>query len=247
MKEVASIAALIGDPTRANMLLALMQGGARTLSELAQVAAVGLPTASAHAAQLQAGGLIVARKSGRHKYLALASAEVAAVVEQLMALQQSLQPQPEKPHRLPGPKDPAQREARVCYDHLAGARGVQLFQSLGGSGGFAHQGARLVLTEAGQGIVLQLGLGLTLADLHPGKPELCRDCLDWSQRQSHRAGRLGRLLLARMESAGWISRDRSGASRRLVLSPQGVRAFDRCFPTDRSPAGWSPADRHLAG
>ena len=234
---IAPIAALIGDPARAAMLLALMQGGARTLSELAALAGVGLPTASAHVAQLEAGRLIRGRKSGRHKYLELASGEVAAVVEHLMALHQSLHLPATKPRRLPGPGDAALREARVCYDHLAGARGVQLFQSLGSLGAFGHDGARLVLTDVGQQILLRLGLGLTSADLHPGKPELCRDCLDWSQRQSHLAGRLGRLLLARMEGAGWISRDKTAASRRLTFSPHGVRAFDRAFPSGLGSGG----------
>ncbi len=220
--NISRIAALIGDPARANMLMALMQGGARTVSELSVEAGVGLATASSHVAQLQAGGLIIARKSGRHKYLELASGEVAALVEQLMALSGLTAPM----RRRPGPKDAALRHARVCYDHLAGAAGVQLYQSLTQRGYLAHGADGLGLSA--QGKQFAVDFGLHESDLHAGKPPLCRECLDWSMRKSHLAGRLGRALLAQMEEKGWLRR--TAASRSLTFSASGTAAFDRAFP-----------------
>jgi DNA-binding transcriptional ArsR family regulator len=220
--NISRIAALIGDPARANMLVALMQGGARTVSELGAEAGVGLATASSHVAQLQAGGLITARKSGRHKYLELASVEVASLVEHLMALAGEGAPMR---HR-PGPRDVALRHARVCYDHLAGATGVQLFQSLTGRGYLTHTSEGLALSPSGRTFALEFGLSKD--KLQPGRPALCRECLDWSMRKSHLAGRLGRAFLADMENKGWLRRNTT--SRSLTFSASGSAAFDQAFP-----------------
>ncbi len=220
--DIARIAALIGDPARANMLMALMPGGALTVSELAQDAGVGLATASSHITQLQAGGLISARKSGRHKFLELASVEVAALVEQLMALSIATRPL----RARPGPKDAALRHARVCYDHLAGQCGVQLYQSLVQRGCLVQDAGGLGLSERGHDFARHFGL--SAEDLRPGRPALCRACLDWSQRQSHLGGRLGRSLLAEMQRRGWLAR--SPAGRAIRFSAAGSRAFDQAFP-----------------
>jgi DNA-binding transcriptional ArsR family regulator len=228
--NIAHIAALIGDPARANMLVALMQGGALTVSELSAEAGVGLATTSSHVAQLQAGGLISARKSGRHKYLELASSDVAALVEQLMALSGVLSGATPLRHR-PGPKDAAMRHARVCYDHLAGATGVQLYQSLTQRGCLAHGPDGLGLSPAG--LTFAQDFGLDPHDLRPGKPALCRECLDWSMRKSHLAGRLGRALLSQMESKGWLKR--RPASRAILFSAKGQAAFDQAFPPKFAP------------
>jgi DNA-binding transcriptional ArsR family regulator len=225
--NIARIAALIGDPARANMLVALMQGGALTVSELSAEAGVGLATTSSHVAQLQAGGLITARKSGRHKYLELASGDVAALVEQLMALSGVLSGATPLRHK-PGPKDAAMRHARVCYDHLAGATGVQLYQSLTQRGYLAHGADGLALSPTG--VAFAQDFGVAPHDLRPGRPALCRDCLDWSMRKSHLAGRFGRALLVQMEIKGWLKRQ--PASRTIVFSTKGQAAFDQAFPSN---------------
>ena len=227
--NIARIAALIGDPARANMLVALMQGGALTVSELSAEAGVGLATTSSHVAQLQAGGLISARKSGRHKYLELASGDVAALVEQLMALSGAVSGAVSgaKPLRTkPGPRDAALRHARVCYDHLAGVTGVQLYQSLTAHDYLEHGPNGLGLSA--RGLVFAQDFGIAPDDLRPGKPALCRDCLDWSMRKSHLAGRLGRALLAQMETKGWLQRN--PGSRAIQFSRKGQAAFDHAFP-----------------
>ncbi|NNG02830.1 MAG: winged helix-turn-helix transcriptional regulator, partial [Inquilinus sp.] len=120
--DIAHVAALLGDPARANMLTALMSGRALTASELASEAGVTPQTASAHLARLQQGGLVVPRKQGRHRYYALTGEDVAAVLEALMGLAARTG----HLRTRTGPKDPALRRARVCYDHLAGELGVRM-------------------------------------------------------------------------------------------------------------------------
>jgi DNA-binding transcriptional ArsR family regulator len=221
--HIARVAALIGDPARANMLLALMRGGALTLSELAGEAGVGLPTASAHAARLAEGGLTRVRPSGRHRYVELASPAVAALIEQLMGLTAETAP---APRSRPGLRDPALREARVCYDHLAGALGVQMYDSLVARGFLALGPGGLTVSAAGRDHLRDFGLGEAV--FGPARTPLCRECLDWSQRRSHLAGRLGRALLSAIEAKGWIRRIEG--SRAIRIGASGRRAFDAAFP-----------------
>ena len=123
---IANVAALIGDPARANILTALMAGKALTVSELAQEAGVTLQTTSAHLSKLLGGGMVAARKQGRHKYFELASSKVADAIEALMGLAA------DSGHlrTRTGPRDKALRAARRCYNHLAGSAGVRLYDSL---------------------------------------------------------------------------------------------------------------------
>jgi len=220
--DIATLAAALADPARAAMVTRLMDGRARTVTELGAASGLTKPSASEHATKLVAAGLLKADRQGRHKYLALASPEVAHLIEGMMALAGT------KPSRLPlpGPRDPAMREARLCYNHLAGALGVQLYESLSTRGFLVHRSNGLDLSPEGRSFCLALGLSTT--DLSPTPPPLCRDCLDWSERHSHLGGRLGRLLLARIEAMGWLQR-REG-SRALTVTPKGRRAFPLAFP-----------------
>lgn len=221
--DIARLAALIGDPARANMLLALMSGAALTVTELGQEAGVGVSTASAHLARLQDGALVSMRKSGRHKYFKLASDEVASLLEHMMGLAAS----GGHMRSRPGPRDPALRHARVCYNHLAGAMGVQLYDSLLARGHLVHMENGVELTRQGHDFALNFGIAAEDLHSHPRKP-LCRDCLDWSARRNHLAGRLGRAYLARMIALGWASA--SPDSRALRFSPRGQRGFVAAFP-----------------
>ena len=124
--DLAHIASLVGDPARANMLTALMSGTALTASELALEAGVGLPTASSHLAKLTAGGLLKLSVQGRHRYFALAGPHIAAMLEAIMGVAATVGPQRVRP----GPRDRAMREARVCYDHLAGDLAVAMLDRL---------------------------------------------------------------------------------------------------------------------
>jgi DNA-binding transcriptional ArsR family regulator len=217
--NIARLAAPLADPARARMVTLLMDGRARTVTELGQATGLTKASASEHATRLLDAGLLAAERQGRHKYLRLASPAVARLIEAMMTLA------PAPPQRF-GPRDPGLREARLCYNHLAGALGVQLYQSLSARGFLTHVQGGLDLTPAGRAFCL--AFGLAESDLASGRAPLCRDCLDWSERQSHLGGRLGRLLLARMESQAWLRR--SGGSRALTVTPLGRTAFARAFP-----------------
>lgn len=220
--DLARSAALIGDPARANMLTALMTGAALTVTELAVEAGVTVQTASGHLARLEAGGLVVPRRSGRHKYFTLAGPEVAGALEALLGLAAS------RGHlrNRPGPGDAGLRAARVCYDHLAGAAGIQLHDSLVARGFLALSADGLDLTVPGHAFIAALGIDLAMPA--GGRRPLCRHCLDWSERRNHLAGALGAALLAHLLGWKWLRRPEGG--RLLQFSDPGRRAFDAAFP-----------------
>ncbi len=220
--NIARVAALIGDPARSGILLALMRGQALTVSELAAEAGVGLPTASSHLAQLEAGGLVAPRKQGRHKYFALASEEAAGVIEALSGFAAGLA----APKTATGPRDPALRKARVCYNHLAGDRGVQLYDSLVARGYLSVAPSGLTLSP--EGWEFARGFGIGPEDFLGKRPPHCRECLDWSARRSHLGGRMGRAFLTAIESRGWAHRMRG--TRTLAFTAEGERAFAAAFP-----------------
>ena len=220
--DISRVASLIGDPARANILTALMSGKALTATELAHEAGVTLQTTSAHLAKLDEGGLIRPRKEGRHKYFTLASEDVAHVLEALMGLAAG---SGHLRHR-PGPRDPELRHARVCYNHLAGDMGTQMYDSLIARGLILHSDKALNLTLSGRDFVT--GLGIDLDAFPASRSPMCRDCLDWSERRSHLAGRLGRGLLAHFESTGWAQR--IPESRVIRFTAPGKKAFDQAFP-----------------
>lgn len=215
--DIARIAGLIGDPARANMLTALLAGKALTASELAQEAGITLQTASSHLGKLEQGGLLRPRKQARHKYFSLAGDEVAHALEALMGLAANaghLRTQP-------GPKDAGLREARVCYNHLAGDMGTRLFDSMVARGFLRLDGEDVGLTAAGADFVRKCGIDLD--GLKAKRAPLCRQCLDWSERRSHLAGSLGRAILDRIEELGWARR--SPESRAVLFSQHGKACF----------------------
>ncbi len=218
--NIARLAAPLADPARAGMVMLLMDGRARTVTELGAATGLTKASASEHATRLVDAGLLAAARQGRHKYLRLASPAVARLVEAMMTLA------PPAAKGTFGPRDPALREARLCYNHLAGAMGVQLYRSLSTRGFLAHGSSGPDLSPSGRAFCLALGLDEN--DLAPARTPLCRDCLDWSERDYHLSGRLGRLLLARMETLDWLRR-RDG-NRALTVTPTGRRAFDQAFP-----------------
>lgn len=217
--DITRVAALLGDPARGNMLSALMGGQALTAGELAREAGVTPQTASAHLAKLEAGGLLTRRRQGRHNYFALAGREVAAVMEQLALLAEGAG------HRRtrPGPKDPAMRRARVCYDHLAGDAGVAMLDALVAQGRIADEEGSLVLTEAGHAFARDFGVPLG----EGGRRPLCKACLDWSVRRSHLAGVMGAGLLDRIYALGWARR--LEGTRVVTFSAPGLRSFEQAF------------------
>jgi DNA-binding transcriptional ArsR family regulator len=216
--DIATVAALIGDPARANILIALMAGKALTATELASEAGVTPQTTSGHLAKLQQNGLIIQRKQGRHRYYALAGDDVARVLEGLMGLAA----RSGHLRTRPGPKDSALRHARVCYNHLAGETGTLLYETLVSAGHIGSEGGEPELTDRGAAVMRDLGIDVE--ELRRARAPLCRECLDWSERRSHLAGSLGRAFLSRIEEAGWATRDR--ATRIVLFSQSGQRSFD---------------------
>ena len=221
--DIARVAALIGDPARANILSALMSGRALTVTELAAEAGVTASTASIHLSKLEAGGLIKFNKQGRHRYAALAGPDVADVLEALMGLAQSTG----ATRVRTGPRDPEMRKARVCYDHLAGEMGVALYDSLLASGAIVAADEDVRLTDAGMARLS--GFGIDIATLTTKRRKLCRPCLDWSMRRNHLAGAVGAALLTRMQDLGWAKREQG--SRVVTFSSAGRRAFGEAFPS----------------
>jgi DNA-binding transcriptional ArsR family regulator len=221
--DISLLGSLIGDPARANMLTALMSGKALTVSELAEEAGVTIQTASSHLSKLDEGGLLRPRKQGRHKYFSIASDDVARVLEGLMGLAAG------SGHlrKRTGPKDKELRKARVCYNHLAGDMGTQLFDCLIEKGHLIANDEDLDLSETGCNFAVEFGIDLDI--LRANKSPLCRECLDWSERRSHLAGSLGRAFLSRFEDLGWATRDQK--SRVVKFSRKGETLFEKLLAT----------------
>ena len=220
--DIARIAALIGDPARANMLTALMSGKALTATELAAEAGVTLQTASAHLANLETGGLLQMRRQGRHKYASLASDQVAETLVAPMGLAAGCG----HLRSRTGPRDQALREARICYDHLAGDMGILLYDRLLAQGWLRDDPEFPAVTDRGADHLSTLGLDIPA--LQSSRRPICRACLDWSERRSHLAGGLGQALLDMMLARGWARR--LPDSRVIQFSPTGKTAFHRAFP-----------------
>lgn len=217
--DIAQIASLIGDPGRANMLSALMSGKALTAGELASEAGVRLQTASGHLGKLEAGGLIRRNKQGRHHYFALADEDVAAVLETLMGLAAKRG----QLRTRTGPRDPEMRLARVCYNHLAGDLGVALFDGLNLQKMLVVGTEGLTLSPPGHAMIEKLGIEVDEKSRAP----LCRECLDWSERRSHLAGRLGRAILDHIYQQGWAKRVEG--TRVVRFTKNGQRDFEAAF------------------
>jgi DNA-binding transcriptional ArsR family regulator len=222
--DIAQIGALIGDPARANMLTALSGGRALTATELAAAGGITVQTASTHLAKLEAGGLLAQRKQGRHRYFTLADEATARLIESMMGFAAS------RGHLRyrPGPKEPALRKARICYDHLAGDYGVRMLDSLVASGSIEAIGEGLALTEKGESDLRRIGIDV--GSLRSSRRPLCRSCLDWSERRAHLAGGLGKALLSSFFDKGWARR--AAESRSILFSPEGERQFLSLFPAE---------------
>lgn len=215
--DIARVAALLGDPARANMLTALMGGKALTATELAQEAGVTPQTASSHLAKLEAGQIVIPRKQGRHRYFTLSGPDIVEALEVMMGIANRV-----GHNRVrTGPKDPELRHARVCYDHLAGDMGVALFDGLSKRKLIKTDLNGVALTDAG--VDFANGFGIDLAALRQNRRPLCRECLDWSARQSHLAGSFGAALLDRFYDLGWARR--MTESRIVRFSAEGEQKF----------------------
>lgn len=217
--DIAQIAGLIGDKARAKMLLALMSGKAHTATELSVEADITPQTASSHLTKLVEGELLIVRKQGRHRYFQLKDAQVAELIEQLLAI--SANHTTRAIHT--GPEDHRLRQARVCYNHLAGEVAVNVFDALITQGFLTAYGDQALLTERGEVFFQQLGATGNHASETESPQIRCKACLDWSERRSHLAGELGQWILRDLLSKGWGSRALD--SRAVEFSAKGLNAF----------------------
>lgn len=223
--EFAQIAALAGDPARAAMLHALLDGRALTASELARAAGVSPQTASGHLTRLTELGLLSAEKQGRHRYHRLASRAVAQMMESIMQVAADRAP---PSRRLSvGPRDAALRAARTCYDHLAGRLGVALTDAMVERGHIELDSDAGLVTERGVRFLADIGIDTATLAARCGTRLLCRPCLDWSERRPHLAGAVGAALCARCLDRGWVRRVEG--SRAVAVPPKGQRVFREQF------------------
>lgn len=236
--DLASTAALIGDPGRAKVLRALADGRELAASVLAHEAGVAASTASVHLAKLVDGGLVKAQRRGRHRYYRLARPEVARAMEALA----EIAPAAPISSLREGTKAQAVRSARTCYDHLAGRLGVSIMSALisagdltGGDGRHLRERARrdrpsavgidldYNLTDGGAARLAELGVDIDGAFAGPRTP--IRYCIDWSEQDHHLSGALGAALAARLFELKWVAR--LPRTRAVLVTDDGRRGLSK--------------------
>jgi DNA-binding transcriptional ArsR family regulator len=228
INSFANLASSFGDPARASILQALLDGRALTSTELAGVAGVAPQTASGHLNQLTEAGLLKMEKQGRHRYFRLATPTIAQLFENLMQVTAEMKPLATRKVRT-GPKDQALRTARTCFDHLAGQLGVAIADAMAAKGIIELNEDGGFVTDEGHAFLQRARI-----EFHQASPPgphcsrmTCRPCLDWSERRPHLAGKLGAALCRHCFEVGWV-RKREG-SRALEITPVGQRAFHELF------------------
>jgi DNA-binding transcriptional ArsR family regulator len=225
--KLAEIGALVGDPTRASILTELIGGRALTAGELAAAAQITPQTMSAHLGKLADARLIRVERQGRHRYVAIASPEVAHMLETMLYLTGSAD-RPATKAKAPRVYG-ALKRARFCYDHVAGELGVALCDAWVRAG-YLHLDDHVgQLTAAGMDFCQKLELALPARSKRP----LCRTCLDWSERRPHLAGQLGKGLAQRLLDRGWIER---AQGRVVSITPAGLAGMREQFGIALDPA-----------
>lgn len=212
--SLAHFGSLLGDPVRASMLLHLSDGSSRPAGELAHLAGASPQSASAHLTQLLDSGLLAVEQQGRHRFFRLASGEAAEIIEQLSSWI-------DEPHRRTNVA-PHLRKARLCYDHLAGELGVNIFESLSNKGLFAVQQGALELSDQGRSWCQHndIDLGRSTGSRRP----IVRLCLDWTERRHHVGGHFGAALTDWLMHKQFISR---GERQRALIVTETGRIFLR--------------------
>lgn len=214
--DIARLASLVAEPARAAILLHLLDGRSWTASELAKVAGVRAPTASAHLKRLLDGDLVRVSPEGRHRYFRLSGADVASLLEQLARYS----PAPQA--ATPGQRRTslALRACRICYDHLAGRLGVEITEAMVRRTWLVEKEPWFQLTAVG-------ARELSALDI---EPTVGRTCMDWSERRLHLAGVLGASIAERLIQSKFLLRD--SKSRALRVTAAGVDAISSTFGID---------------
>ena len=230
--NIAPVASLFGEPSRAAILTVLLDGRALPAGELARIAGLTPPAASGHLSKLIAGKLVTVEPSGRHRYYRLADADVAAAIEALA----QLTPRPAL-FTLPAlpPAARALRHARSCYNHLAGALAVEVARALETRGHLCRGEGRRYDIGGPSAYRWFAAQGIDLRALPPGRSGVARQCLDWTERRPHLAGPLGAALFARWCARGWLQR-RAEQGRLVEVTPLGRRELRAHLGIETDPA-----------
>jgi DNA-binding transcriptional ArsR family regulator len=218
---IAEIAALVGEPARATMLSALLDGRALTASELAYAARVTAQTASAHLAKLTEAGLLSVVRTGRHRYFRLASPKVVEMLDGIVAVALENRPR----YRPLSRQARELSEARICYDHLAGRLSVDLTDFLTTHEYIVLGDEAAEITPAGARFLTEFGIDLPAPN--STRRNFCRWCLDWTERRPHLAGAVGAALTKRCFDLGWTERMKH--SRAVIVTALGKRGFQEMF------------------
>jgi len=221
--NMVEIAALVGDASRAAMMSALMSGQSLTGRELAEAAHVTKSTASEHLSRLVAARLVTASEGGRHRYYRIASKLVAEMIESIGAVAAFETPARYQPR---GALSAEQRTLRMCYDHLAGAVGVAIADTLIRRGHIRMDEDGGVVTTSGARFLLDFGVDIDDGGRQARRP-FCRPCLDWTERRVHLAGRLGAAIACQCFTRGWIERE--SARRAVRVTSRGRRGLAETF------------------
>lgn len=222
--DVAAAAALLSEPTRAALVLAVMEEEALPASDLAARAGIAPSTASEHLRRLVGGGFLTSSKSGRHRYYRLADPAVAEAIEALALVA----PQPPVRSLRDANQGELIRYARTCYDHLAGQLGVAIARGLERERVLRRRNGSFTLGRKAEERLARFGIDLT--ELQRQRRPMVRDCLDWSERELHVAGALGAALAARLFDLGWIKR-RPG-NRSVEVTEEGRAGLQRELGVD---------------
>lgn len=217
--NIGPVAALFGEPSRAAILTVLMDGRALPAGALSEVAGISPTSASGHLSKLVNGGLLVVEVAGRHRYYRLANPTVAAVIEDLAQLA-ARPPILNLPKLSPAAR--ALRQARSCYDHLAGELAVAIAAALESRGWLVRGEGKRYEIESETGRQWFATQGIDFQTIKPGRYGLARQCLDWTERRPHLAGPVGAHLFARWCERRWLARE-SGRSRMVQVTALGRR------------------------
>jgi len=211
--DFAAVAKLLANPARSAMVGALLDGRALTAGELARVSGVAPSTASQHLEDLVSGGLLVTSAQGRHRYFAVASAEVAEALESFARICPAL------PIRTLRASEETRdlRRARTCYDHLAGTLGVAVFEAVLARHWLVADGGGLVVGPPGHGGFAELGVDVAAVERQ--RRRFARPCLDWTERRPHLAGALGSALTVALLERRWV--EPQTRRRALRVTPVG--------------------------
>jgi DNA-binding transcriptional ArsR family regulator len=224
--QLAALAGVLADETRAEVCLALLDGRAWTAGELAAQTGVAASTMTEHLHRLHESGLVAQHHEGRHRYVELASSSVAELLETMVGqVRVDIAPPPNlRAARRAG----AMSRARTCYDHLAGRLGCTIADAMVQRGLLDHDGG-FALTEDGFGW-LDSALGIGPAALRAVRRPAALGCLDWTERRTHLGGAAGAQLAERLFERRWIRR--AGTGRAVDVTPAGRTALHTLFSID---------------